>query len=302
MSYEIVCDSTDREAWLAARRAGIGSSDAPGVLGISPFTSPLSVYADKLGLMLDREATEAMKWGTRLEPLIIEEFGQETGRKVARASQLIRSTERPWQLATLDAEQEALGRANTGALEIKATGFRAGDWTEGVPRHVYAQVQHQLDVTGYDWGSVAVLMFGCRMLWSDVERDDAFIEKMRAAELDFWNRVQAREPVAPDGSASCAEALRVLYPHDTGEVVALPGDLIGLDAEREALKAEMKSSEHRVAYLDAEIKAALGSASVGELANGVSYTYRLQKRKAYEVKEAEFRVLRRSAPKGGIGR
>lgn len=302
MRFEIVCDSFDREAWLEARRSGIGSSDAPGVLGISPFASPLSVYADKIGAAFDKETSEAMRWGTKLEPLIVEEFGQETGRKVVRTNQLIRSTERPWQLATLDAEQEKLGRDGPGVLEIKATGFRAGDWTEGVPAHVFAQVQHQLDVTGYRWGSVAVLMFGCRMLWADVARDDTFIEKMRAAEADFWARVLAREPVAPDGSKASLDALRALYPHDTGEVIVLPGNLIGLDAEREALKAEMKSSEGRLACLDAELKAAIGDASVGELANGVSFTYRLQKRKAYEVKETNFRVLRRSAPKGGIGR
>jgi len=185
-------------------------------------------------------------------------------------------------------------------LEIKATGFRAGDWQEGVPKHVYAQVQHQLDVTGYGWGSVAVLLFGCRMLWADVERDDGFIEKMREAEAEFWRRVEDQEPVAPDGSKASAEALRLLYPADTGEAIALPGELIGLDAEREALRAELKSSQARLDTIDATLKAAIGAASVGELANGVSYSYRLQQRKEYVSKTTEFRVLRRSAPKGGI--
>lgn len=297
MNFEVVCDSHDRDAWLEARRAGIGASDAPAVLGISPFASPLSVYTDKLGLSVDRDATESMRWGNILEPLIAQEFAKETGRVYNMAGKLIRSVEYPWMLATLDAEQQAIGRDGTGALEIKATGFRAGDWTEGVPPHVFAQVQHQLAVTGYKWASVAVLMFGCRLLWADVERDDAFIARMIEAEAEFWRRVEAREPVSPDGSKASAAALKLLYPADTGEVIRLPGELIPLDAERVALKAEIKSSQERCDFIDTQFKAAIGDASAGELANGVTYTHRVQKRAAYEVKATEFRVLRRSAKK-----
>jgi predicted phage-related endonuclease len=238
-----------------------------------------------------------MRWGNILEPLIAQEFAKETGRAYNMAGKLIRSIEHPWMLATLDAEQSAIGREGTGALEIKATGFRAGDWTEGVPAHVFAQVQHQLAVTGYGWASVAVLMFGCRLLWADVERDDAFIAHMIEVEAEFWRRVEAREPVAPDGSAASVAALKLLYPSDTGEVIALPGELIPLDTERVALKAEIATGQKRVDWIDAQIKAAIGDASAGELANGVTYTHRLQKRAAYEVKATEFRVLRRSAKK-----
>jgi putative phage-type endonuclease len=297
MDFETIGDSRDRERWLELRRSGIGSSDAPAVLGVSPWGSPLSVYADKIGASVDREASEAMRWGNLLEPLIAEEFAKETGRRVALAGSLLRSAARSWQLSTLDAEQVAIGHDGPGVLEIKATGFRAGDWHEGIPEHVMAQCQHQLATTGWKWGSVAVLLFGCRLLWADFERDDALIERMNAAEAEFWRRVEERQPPAPDGSEASREALRLLYPRDTGETVRLPGDLIAVDAEREALKAELKSSEHRLGELDAEIKAALGDATTGVLANGVSFTFRAQERKAHTVKASTFRVLRRSEAK-----
>jgi len=35
-----------REQWLALRKKGIGGSDAAGVMGMSPWSSPLSVWAD----------------------------------------------------------------------------------------------------------------------------------------------------------------------------------------------------------------------------------------------------------------
>lgn len=299
-AFETLCDQSNRAAWLVERRRGIGSSDAPAILGLSPFASPLSVYTEKLGLSADREQSDAMRWGSILEPVIAREFAAETGRKYRMAGNLIRSTERPWQLATLDAEQECADREGVGVLEIKATAYRLGDWTEGVPDHVFAQVQHQLSVTGYRWASVAVLQNGCKLAWADVERDEAFIDGvLLPAEAEFWRRVEAQEPVAPDGSDASIAALRALYPADNGATVELPGHLIDLDAEREKVAAELKALVARKQEIDAVFKAAIGEASVGVLLNGVSYTHRLQTRDGYTVKPTEFRTLRRSAPKKG---
>jgi putative phage-type endonuclease len=296
-SYDEVCDSRDREVWLAERNKGIGASEAAAILGLSPWESPLSVYARKLGaLQATKEETEAMRWGTKLEPLILEEFGRETGRDVARDGVLIRSRARPWQLATLDGRQFDAKRTGNGRglVEVKATSARAQDWNQGVPEYVQIQVQHQLDVSGFDWGSVVVLQHGNRLLWADVERNEALIESIRAAEQDFWDRVQHQQPPNPDGSPATREALRALYPRDTGEVIALPGELIELDLERCEMKDEIKLREARLDWIDNQFRAALGSASVGTLANGASYSYRLQKRAERIVAASEFRVLRRS--------
>lgn len=294
---EIVCRTDDRAAWLEARRTGIGSSDAPAVLGVSPWSSPLLVYAEKIGEREDLEPSEAQEWGLLLEPTIIREFARETGRLAEQSRVLVRSTARPWQLATIDAEQEAPDKPGPGLLEVKATGFRAGDWSEGVPEHVTVQVQHQLDVKGYLWGSVAVLMNGCKMRWIDVERNEALIEKIREAEADFWQRVERREPVNPDGSPATREALRFLYPRDTGETIALPGEFIDLDDERCRLKDEAKMLDARLDEIDNLIKAAIGAATFGELANGVRYALKTTKNPGYSVEPFEFRALRRRAPK-----
>ena len=41
----------DREQWLDIRSHGIGSSDAAAVLRLSPWKSPLALYAEKVGLI-----------------------------------------------------------------------------------------------------------------------------------------------------------------------------------------------------------------------------------------------------------
>lgn len=39
-----------REEWLVRRRKTIGGSDAAGIVGLSKWASPFSVWADKTGL------------------------------------------------------------------------------------------------------------------------------------------------------------------------------------------------------------------------------------------------------------
>jgi predicted phage-related endonuclease len=248
-------------------------------------------------VLTDDEETQAMRWGQILEPHIITEFALQTGRDCTPGGVLLQNEERPWQICTLDAMQDAASRETPGVLEVKATAYRAGDWTEGVPPHVYAQVQHQLAVTGCTWGSVAVLLHGSRLLWTDVERDEPFIAGLIEAEAEFWRALEAREPVGVDGTEATKRALKALYPRDTGESVALPGYLIERDAEREALLAEKKRIEFALAEVDAEIKLALGDASEGTLASGVTYTYRAQSRAEHVVKASTFRVLRRKESK-----
>ena len=64
MAKKIVNVSTiSREEWLAWRRTGIGGSDAAAVIGLNPFRSRIEVYADKMGMMPEKEDTESMRLG-----------------------------------------------------------------------------------------------------------------------------------------------------------------------------------------------------------------------------------------------
>src|SRR3990167_10286820 len=95
----------DRPSWLEARRQGLGASDAPVILGLSPWKTPLALYAEKLGLEIEEpEQTEAMAWGLRLQPVIIAAFQEQNPERVAIAKQefvIDRSPEHPWMLASL---------------------------------------------------------------------------------------------------------------------------------------------------------------------------------------------------------
>src|SRR3990167_9543260 len=82
--------STTEAEWREVRRQGIGASDAPAIPGLSPWKSPIQLYADKLGLAEDgSEETEAMRWGRRLEGVIIAAYAEETNREALAGDPLL---------------------------------------------------------------------------------------------------------------------------------------------------------------------------------------------------------------------
>ena len=94
-----------REDWLEARHDGIGGSDAAAIIGVDPYKSALEVYADKLGLTDGKKDTEAMAWGRRLEPLVAEAYGEETGRDlIDHGVHFFQSDQHPFLRASIDRE------------------------------------------------------------------------------------------------------------------------------------------------------------------------------------------------------
>jgi len=111
--------SKDRNAWLKERRAGIGGSDVPAVLGISPYASPYTVWADKLGLIPEKEFTEAMRQGVDLEAYVSRRFCEETGLIAHKKNKILRNPIYPYSLANIDRRivRERAGKRKSKKLE-----------------------------------------------------------------------------------------------------------------------------------------------------------------------------------------
>lgn len=272
--FDAIGHSDDRAAWLGLRREGIGGSDAAGVLGVSPWSSPVSVFADKVLGEEDRDS-EPMYWGRTLEPVILAHYAKETGREVQGDGRLLRSREHPFMQVTLDGIQ-AGPDGETGFLEVKNTRFHLRD---GVPEHYWIQMQHQFAVTGYSWGSFAVLVAGSEFYWCDVPRDQEFITgTLIPAERAFWERVIAKGPTPPaDASDATLAALKRIYPDDDGGTVQLDGEYLDDDIERQRIVPQLADLKAQQQGIDNRFKAAIGEASTGVLPNGRKYTYKARK-------------------------
>ena len=141
----------DRQAWLAIRQRGIGSSDAAAAVGLSPYKSPLTLWLEKTGRQLPEDVSgkEAVRWGTVLEPVLARVYAERTGRRVRRVNAVLQHPGHAFMLANLD--REVVGEAaGPGVLEIKTAGWHsAPQWEDGIPVACQCQVLHQLAVTGH---------------------------------------------------------------------------------------------------------------------------------------------------------
>lgn len=285
-----------KAAWLAARRMGLGSSDAPILAGVSRWKSPFQLWAEKVGLPTQEPDGEWLEWGLRLEPVIAEKYAEETRRRLVHPGsfQLQRHPDHAWCIATIDRYIEDPDQP-IGVLELKTAAlWKADEWAEEPPLAYQVQLQHQLAVTGATWGSLAVLIGGHRFRWCDVARNDRFIAALLEAEARFWRRVETGDAPPVDGYEGTRELLQALYPTSTpGQVVALPGAAIEWDAQRLEAAAQIDHWSERKHEAENRLKQAIGSAERGVAPNGIVYSWATTTRKAYTVAATTVRTLRR---------
>jgi len=281
------------------RLQGIGASEAAVLLGCSPWGSELGLYTEKVtGEGRDLSEVEAVQWGIKLEPVVLQAYAERTERGARSDGRLLRSLRYPWAQCTLDGWTWGDDPNDTWPLEIKTTSaFMADDWAEGPPEYYNAQLHHQMLVTGAKRATIACLIGGQQMVWCDVERDDVLIRKLIKRGSEFWSRVERREPPEPDETKDAARALGKLYKEDSGETVALSSSLQDIVEKRAELKQEIKSAESELTLIENQLKAALGPAKKGELASGWSVSWSTQTRKGYTVEPGKYRVLRVAKPR-----
>lgn len=307
-----------REAWLEARQTyGIGSSDVPAILGLSRFQSPLSLYHEKLGLTRPSAAyREHAEWGLILEEPIAQRYARETHRVVQNPNRdgqwsIARRPDRPWMIASVDRFVVGhtgdggmpLPQPGVGVLEIKNAHLMMRDeWTGDESNHeppveYQVQLQHQLAVTGAQWGSIAALIGGVSFLWQDLARDEDLIARLIDLETDFRRRLELRDPPSADGSEATRETLKALYPKDDGRAIALPPDALEWHEALADAKARKKAAAADEDTYSNKLRQAIADASVGLLPDGSSYSLKWQGRKETILPPTEFRVLRHR--KGG---
>ncbi len=207
MSIKVSTVGMVREDWLDLRKRGLGGSDAATVVGLNQWSSKLYLYADKKGLIPEREDNEMMRQGRDLEDYVAKRWEEETGKKVRRNNHILYNEQYPWAFANID--REVVGEKSL--LECKTTSvYNKTDFEGGeIPPYYFCQVQHYLAVTGYKIAYLAVLVLNKGFYCFTIERNQGEIDALMEAEKDFWeNNVLAGVEPSPDGSDSSAEVLK----------------------------------------------------------------------------------------------
>ena len=253
-------DPDNREQWLEMRRRGLGGSDAATVVGLNPYSSRLALYADKLGLMPERDDNEAMRQGRDLEAYVAERWCEVTGKAVQRVNAILMNEEYPFALANID--RKVVGER--AGLECKTTSvYNNADFAAGeIPPMYYTQCMHYLAVTGYDRWYLAVAVLNKAFYTFTIERDEAEIDALMAAERKFWEEhIVKRIPPEADGSdASMAVLDNKVFVDDT----AMLQDVDPLLDELERVSGIIKEYEEDKDNLKAQIIQRMGDRARGQ--------------------------------------
>jgi putative phage-type endonuclease len=175
--------------WEEVRKDKIGASDAPIIMGVSPWKTPYGLWQKKLGLAAADQETFAQAEGKRKEPLARAALEQETGLLFAPSVRFHPTI--TWMMASLD----AVDIENNFIAEIKCPGFEdhSAALQGKVPDKYFPQLQHQIEVAGVEF-SYYFSFNGKQGALLKVYRDDDYIEKLVSKEKEFWECLQELQP------------------------------------------------------------------------------------------------------------
>jgi putative phage-type endonuclease len=269
--------------WHAWRAEGLGASDIAGVLGISPWASPWSVWADKMGLLPPSNPSIEMEFGKRAEAMVGPWFHDRTGLWVTGEQTWCTHPDIGWARATVDgfvSETDTPAPDElAGVLEIKTDG-PGRDWAT-IPAHYQAQAQWQMFVTGLPHAWFAVL-HGRRFQIYELARDDDDIAFMYERAEAFWrNHVLTCAPPEVDGSDATTDAIAAVYPEPAYEFVGVARHLV--EAAR-AAKAALKAAKEAEAAACNAVRAAMQDATVAVDEDGQKIaTWKVQERRGVDL-------------------
>lgn len=269
----------------------IGGGNIAGILGLSPFKTPLEEFDTILGQgpAPSAEKLEFFKRRKSFEPVAAEIFQSETGLEIVDTNMRYQHAGADFIKAEIDAET-----ADGENVEIKTVHpYAAADWgeawTDDFPDYVAAQAIHGLAVTERLASYVMAMIGFDDVRIYRVERDDESCEQIIAVAKSFWE--QHILPRIPPSPRTTADILR-LWPRDDGSHVVASSDVAGQCAQLKRLKAEIKEASVQQEELEKSIKGAIGEAAELITPNGT----RLATWKAQTASRVNIKALRASRP------
>ena len=185
----------NEKEWHEWRRQGLGASDLPIIMGDSPYKTAFELWLDKTG-QAKEEKNKSMEFilrkGHDIEVIARNKYEILTGKTWEPI--LVEHQQFKHFRASLDGYNKELNEC-WECKYIGKEGFeevRAGK----VPQKYKAQVQWQLMVSGAKRNHFVCMNDTQEMVYTIVERDEAYMEKLVDAALIFWKKVVDKTPPA----------------------------------------------------------------------------------------------------------
>ena len=250
------------DQWLALRRQSLGGSDSGICVNMNQYSSLLTLYSRKKGLVKDAEDNEAMRLGRDLEQYVADRFMEATGKKVINDHFMYLDDDYDFISANVDRK---VVKENAGFEAKTMSGFNGYNIEAGdIPGHYYCQLQHYCMVMGWDYMYIGILVLQKGFYWHKVKRNDDFIKSLREAEIAFWTQyVEKGIMPEPDGSDASIDTLKDLYPKGYKDTeIVIPG-LDRLITDYKSLKEIADDYGKQAERVKAQICQRLGSNEAG---------------------------------------
>ena len=245
------------------RSTYIGCSDIGTIMGVNPWKSAYTLWAEKTGRIIPDDISDkpAVWWGHEEEHLVAKWFMLKTGIKVKRSNYRYYLEEMPYFSGHVD----RLLADKSAGLEIKTTSARSKtDYAEGdIPDSHYWQCQGYMCLTGLSEWYIATKQDQTVHIGL-VRRNDEDIDRMLTAVSNFWQCVQDDIPPRTDGSESTTRTLDTIYTPSVPEKTYLSeSDDIAL-TQLANFKERMKHLKGEISALENEIKEKMGECELAE--------------------------------------
>lgn len=270
------------EDWREDRKKGLGGSDAAAIVGLNPYTTPYTVWADKTGRLPDKEDNEIMRQGRDLEQYVAERWMEATGKKCRRRTRILTNPEYPYARANVDRwiseESAGLECKTTSVMNLKK--FKGGEF----PETYYCQCMHYMAVTDAPRWYLAVLVMSQGFYTFVIERDEDEIKALMDAEKDFWKYVESDTPPPVDGLNPTSDTLNTIY-SDTENDSSV--DLFGREQAIKKyfeLKQQIKQLGIEKEEIEQLLKEDLQSNEKG-FCGSYQVNWKAQQRKSFQAKD-----------------
>lgn len=174
--------------WEEMRKGKVGASDAPIIMGVSPYKTPFKLWEEKLGLS-ECIQNQAMRRGHDLEETARKKMEEMTGIMFVPVVKYHPTID--WMMCSLDClsiDESTIGEIKTTNKEDHAKAISGN-----VPEKYFPQLQHHMEVCQKD-STLYFSFHNDEGVIVKVERDDEYIKKMIKEEKRFFECLQNLEP------------------------------------------------------------------------------------------------------------
>jgi len=298
---------TDKQSWLENRLLDVTSTEVSALFDLNPYQTEFELYHQKKDkVVVNIDDNVRMAWGRRLEDCIALEFADRNKFKVEPFDVYLRN---PDTRMGSSFDYKIVGEKEPMILEIKNVDGLAyrKNWIEHSedniepPEHIALQLQHQLEITGYNVGYIVALVGGNTMKVVRSERDPKIGKLLTDKVQNFWEKIKLG--VVPDIDYTrnaqyimknlCNQAedgLVLKADEDMDKLVddynAINREYVSLGKQKDAVKAqilELSQNASKIMSNYGTISCSMSKASKGKLITPEMVGTYINPRKSYRM-------------------